>query len=334
MNVHDLSLVQLRDLADQAVLIAAASEAGIFRALADGPSTPSELAARLEYDERAVRITLQALAEAGLLRASGDGRFAPTDRCAAELCDPDSPDYAGGGLPLWLRSIRAWTRLSEVLRRGGPLEPRPKERSPEDVARFMAGMAAAPRARVEKIVELCLARHPEARSVLDVGGGPGHMARTFVEKGLEATLFDTRDILAYVADAYGLHDVAGLTLVAGDFREDPLPPGPFDIVLISNVMHIYSAEENRALVRHAAEVLAPGGVLAIAEFVRGRSGKAARFGVQMLLRSEGGDAYSGAEFAEWIQAAGLGDMDVEDVDPDRQLITARKVRPQRRPTAE
>ena len=163
MQLPDHSLAELRDLADMTVLIAAATDAGIFQSLGEEPATEVELAERLQYDHRAVRITLLALEEAGLLERSGD-RFAPSERCRSELCDPGAPTYAGGGLPLWLRSVRSWTRLGEVLTRGGPLEERTRERTPEEVTRFMAGMAAAPRERVERIVDICLERHPSARS--------------------------------------------------------------------------------------------------------------------------------------------------------------------------
>lgn len=284
-------------------------------------ATAVELAERLDFDARAARITLLALEEAGLLERDGE-RFAPTAECRPALCDPQSDSYTGGGLPLWLRSIRGWTRLGEALSRGGPLEARSKERSPEEVARFMAGMAAAPRDRVERIVDVCLERHPSARSVLDVGGGPGHMTRTFVARGLSGTLFDVPVVIDYVTDAYGLGSMEGLSTVAGDLKTDPLPEGPFDIVLISNVMHIYDPEVNRRLLAKAADVVRPGGIIAIAEFLRGRSTKAGHFGIQMLLKSDGGDAYSEADFTEWLADAGFGGVQVADLDPDRQLLTA------------
>lgn len=112
MRLQDHSLAELRDLADLAVLIAAATDAGLFEALGREPATTAELAQRLKYDDRAVRITLLALEEAGLLERSGD-RFQPSEQCREALCDPDAPTYAGGGLPHWLRSVRSWTRLGE-----------------------------------------------------------------------------------------------------------------------------------------------------------------------------------------------------------------------------
>lgn len=338
MRVAGHELTELRDLAETTATVAAACEAGVFTALRESPATPPELAARTDLDERAVGILLPALAEAGVLeRVTGTGgapdpagsRFALTVEARRHLADPDSPDFEGGGLPLWLDGLRAFTRLPEVLRSGEPVErPEPEgeaERAKaerEGLKKFMAGMAAAPDARVRRIVDACLERAPDARHALDLGGGPGHMARAFVERGLRVTLFDRPETVDFVADAYGLSEVERLELVGGDFIEDALPDGPFDVVLMSNVVHIYSPEENRALLERVAGVTAPGGVVAIADFFRGRSDRAVRFAMVMLLKTEGGNTYAEEEIASWLSAAGFRTPETVQVDDDRHLITA------------
>ena len=75
----------------------------------------------------------------------------------------------------------------------------------------------------------------------------------------------------------------------------------------------------------ARRQLSPEGVVAIQDFIRGRSGRAARFALVMLLRTEGGDTHELAELTDWMESGGLEDVRVEDVDADRQLVTA--VRP-------
>jgi SAM-dependent methyltransferase len=325
MSIDDLSLGRLRDLADAAVLVAASSEAGIFPALRDAPATPAELADTLGYDERATRIVLQGLEEIGFLDRNAD-RFALTERCARVLGDPASPEFAGRGMPHWLRSVRAATHLAEVLRRGGPLDERPQRRSPDHVARFTAAMSAAPPERIERIVDLCLERRPGAGSVLDLGGGPGHIARAFAARGVQVTLVDTPDVVSHVVGAYGLDEVDGLVAVAADFNRDPLPPGPYDLVLLSNVIHIYAEPSVRTLFAKTTQVLAASGVLAVAEFLRGRSSRAAQLGLRMLLKSGAGDTYSEAQIRSWMEDVGLTDLRVESIDGDRDLVTGLRPR--------
>lgn len=327
MRVEGHELTELRDLAETTATIAAAHDAGVFRALAGRAATAPEVADRAELDPRAVAILLPVLAEIGLVERDGD-RFTLPDSTRRALADPDADEFEGGGLPLWLHNLRSFTHLPEVLRSGEPLE-RPDEDEDEardSLARFMAGMAASPRARVERIVDACLARAPDPddrpRTVLDLGGGPGHMTRAFVERGLRGTLFDRPETVEYVGDAYDLAGIEGLELEGGDFMEDPLPGGPFDIVLVSNVVHMYSPEQNRELLRKVAGVTAPGGVVGIADFFRGPSRRAVRFALIMLLRTEGGNTYTEAEVGAWLAEAGFTAPETVAVDDDRHLITA------------
>lgn len=319
------SLGELRDLAEMTAVVAAAASTGVFRAMADEPRGPERLARRLGLDERAVRILLPALADLGLLEERG-GLYHLTEHARRSLADPEAETYAARGLPHWLHGLRAWSRLPQVLRLGGPLEDEEPagERDRSRLDRFMEAMAAAPTERVERLVRACLRRVPGARTMLDLGGGPGHIARAFAGAGLEATLLDTPETVGHVEGAYGLGEVEGLRVVGADFLEDPLPDGPFDVVLLSNVTHIYSPEDNRRLLGKAAAVTAPDGIVAIVDFVRGRSGRAARFALLMLMKTDGGSTYTEADYRSWLEESGFGEMEIEDLDPDRQIITARR----------
>ena len=149
------------------------------------------------------------------------------------------------------------------------------------------------------------------------------MSRAFVDRGVSATLLDTPDIVDHVMDGYGLRGVDGLSVVPGDFNQS-LPPGPFDVVLLSNVLHIYAPERNRALLARTFEALTVGGVVAVAEFLRGRSPRAARFGIQMLLHTDEGNAYGQEELSAWLLESGFAAIEVVDLDAQRQLVTAMK----------
>jgi len=83
------------------------------------------------------------------------------------------------------------------------------------------------------------------------------------------------------------------------------------------------AEDNAKLLRSVHGVMQPGGVVAIGDFVRGRSGRADEFALVMLLRTDRGDTYTEVEYRAWLADAGFEDVQIDDVDPDRQLITAR-----------
>ena len=52
--------------------------------------------------------------------------------------------------------------------------------------------------------------------------------------------------------------------------------------------------------------------------------RAARFAVVMLLNTEDGNTYTADEYEAWLREAGFTDVQVEDADAERQLITATR----------
>jgi SAM-dependent methyltransferase len=319
----DFQLNAMRDTAEVATVVAAAAQAGIFEELMRGPGSTRALAERLQLDARALGIVLGALADWGLV-AARDGTYALTDLGRRTLGDPASPDYAARGLPLWLSGLAAMVQLPDVLRTGRGLDATMQGHDREHLAHFMAAMAAAPHARIQRVVDLCLARPPRARTALDIGGGPGLYARELATRGIDVTLFDTPETIDFVADAYQLRDAAGIHLAGGDAIAGPLPSGPFDLVLVSNVLHIYAPAQIRAILRNAAAATAPGGVIAIGETVRGASPRAARLAIVMLLSTDGGNTYTADEYERWLSEVGFEGMQMANADAERQLITARK----------
>ncbi|MDT8436518.1 MAG: methyltransferase [Gemmatimonadota bacterium] len=321
-------LREFRRGAEWALAVATALELGIVDAMAAGPAGADALAARLGLAPRGVAVLLGALEGAGVARRDPDGwRLTGTGR--AHLADRTCPEFEGDSLRHWLRSVRRWAgELERVVRLGreaAGCADGPGAGAPEDdgLAAFMAAMANRDPATVAGAADAIRAAAPGARTLLDVGGGPGAYARALVARGFEVTLLDRPEVVEYVGGAYGLADVAGLSLAAGDFLEE-LPRGPFDVILLANVTHIYGPATNEALVARAAARLAPGGLLAVLDFVRDVSGFAALFAITMLLNTEAGGTYGLDEYAAWMEAAGLERVRVQSLDPDRQLVLARR----------
>jgi hypothetical protein len=176
---------------------------------------------------------------------------------------------------------------------------------------------------VAEIVDRCLAYAGPAHTMLDVGGSVGHVAREFSRRGVRATLLDRDDVIPIAREYLGA-DAAAMTLVAGDFLAS-LPPGPFYLVYFGNVLHIYAPATNARLVRAAFAAVAAGGVIAIQDYVWGRSEKAAMFAVNMLRSTEEGGVWTEEQHREWLEAAGFVDVVVCDLHASpAQLILGRR----------
>ena len=102
----------------------AASELGLFEALADSPASLDALAARTGLTRRAARISADAMVALGLLETS-DGTYRNSPVAAAFLAGPGPGDLRPF-LRFWDKiSYPAWTRLAEALASGPPQEMPP-----------------------------------------------------------------------------------------------------------------------------------------------------------------------------------------------------------------
>ena len=117
---------------------------------------------------------------------------------------------------------------------------------------------------------------PARGRALDVAGGAGRHALWLAGRGLEVTLADVSDVaLAEAAQAAAGAGVKFATLQL-DLEAEPLPPGPWDVILCSFFLH-------RPLFAQFAEALAPGGVLAVAHPTRRNLERHPKPGAAFLL---------------------------------------------------
>jgi tellurite methyltransferase len=95
---------------------------------------------------------------------------------------------------------------------------------------------------------------PRAGRALDVAGGAGRHAIWLARRGLAVTVVDISQAGLDLARAAAAEAGVSLDLVRADLEEEPLPAGPFDVVLCFNFLR-------RPLFNAFPAVLAPGGLL-------------------------------------------------------------------------
>ena len=100
-----------------------------------------------------------------------------------------------------------------------------------------------------------------------------------------------------------------MELRAGDFLADSLGEA-FDVVLIINIVHGLSADQNRQLLRRVKSAMRPWGTVVIAEQFAGRAPGPAVDAIQRLLDLNyhvalGGRTYRFADASAWLTEAGF-----------------------------
>ncbi|NUN15265.1 MAG: methyltransferase domain-containing protein [Myxococcales bacterium] len=325
-------LLTLNDAFAGSRILQAGVRLGIFDVLATRDMTASQLAATLDLDSRATWILCNALVALGLLELGtigGDvGQIYRNSPAASKwLCKTSGTDFSGKvrfDALLW----DIWGKLEESVRSGRAARtPDMFQNDPVETEQFILAMHALVKARGDGPV---MARHPlvaGARTILDIGTGPGTYPIAFCEanQSLHAVLFDLPNTLVVtrkVVDQSSCRD--RLTLVAGDYRYDTLPGG-FDVVFLSNIIHGEDETNNVILMKKIKNALNPGGYVVVKDHILDNTGTnppgGAIFSVQMLLSTTGRD-YTGDEVMGWMKEAGFGRSWVENQEPP---LTSRLV---------
>ena len=97
---------------------------------------------------------------------------------------------------------------------------------------------------------------------------------------------------------------------------------------LGHILHSEGAARSKALLEKTFNALAPGGTIAIAEFLvnADRTGPVGGliFGVNMLVNTDTGDTFSFEEISEWLREAGFVDARTINTHGPSPLILATK----------
>jgi cyclopropane fatty-acyl-phospholipid synthase-like methyltransferase len=152
------------------------------------------------------------------------------------------------------------------------------------------------------------------RRMLDLGGGSGAYSVAFARAfpTLQAEVLDVPEVLPLTEDYIRNAGLSGRVHTRpGDMLHDPLGEN-YDLILLSAICHMFSAEENRALFRRAYAALAPAGRLVVQDFILEPDKTAPRFAalfaLNMLVGTRAGSSYSEPEYADWLGQAGFGEV--------------------------
>ncbi len=311
----------------EAQVLLTANRLGVFPLLENGPKTIAEMAQSLEVSQRGLRILCDALVALTLLEKVGHqyGNSEAAKHCLL----PSSPASKSAILLHNTRLYERWGKLYRVIKTGqhvtdNQLDPELRY-GPADFARAMADSGRA----MVKITADALGLQG-ARQMLDVGGGPGLYSIEFARRypRLQAVILDSKETLEIARENIreaGLED--RVRLLPGDVFTQALG-GPYDFVLISNLIHSFSDDENTCLVNKVAAAMSLGGQVCIKDFFlepnRTAPSWGALFAVNMLVSTEKGNCYTVQEASSWLTRAGLGIQSFRMITPQTGLLLGKK----------
>jgi acetylserotonin N-methyltransferase len=308
--------------------VVVADDAGIFASLHESPATIPELAARLDFDERATGVVVRLLAGLGLLIVHSQ-RFQLSDDARLYLLK-SSPFYWGEMMRVALNTQQRDALVARLHQKDsanapGPLgttitsgEGRPVDAWAAGQVSIEQARAIAARMHAHSLpAAIGAARNydfRDVRKVLDVGGGSGcfMIALAQAHPHLRCTIMELTTMCA-VAQTYIRE--GGVTeqvdTIAVDMFRQPWPHG-YDAVFFSNVWHDWNFRTCQWLAQRAFEVLPSGGRIMLHEMLLNDDGAgpttAAAFSMLMLLGTQG-QQFTFDELRSILEGAGFSRID-------------------------
>ena len=313
----------------------AAVEFGIFDLLDEGPQTLESLAQKTGTRPEPLQRLLDACCGLELLQRDGSA-YSNTSTAAAYLRRQSPVTLSGYVLYSNRVLFQMWANLEDALRDGanrwsqtfgmdGPIFSQ-FFRTPEAMATFLSGMHGFGLISSPPVVRLFNLNR--FRHLVDLGGATGHLAICACERygNLRATVFDlpaaVEHARPYIAASPARDRV---TVQSGDFFSDALPPA--DLYAFSRVLHDWSEDKVRALLKKVYEALPPGGGLLILEAILDpdRSGPdwALMQSLNMLICTEGRERTE-AEYRELLTGCGFTDVEIRRTGGPHDGILALK----------
>jgi len=305
-------------------------ELDVFTLIGGGEKSGKVIAEKLGSDLRATEMFLNALVSLKLLKKT-DEMYRNTV-VSRRYLTKSSPVYQGDRIHHFHNMWDYWSGLRTAVKTGKPTafdsaggevdEQRLKEfiRAMHNIATVQAG---------ELYRKLQIKKY---RRLLDLAGGQGTYAVRFAEKNpnLKAVVFDLPDVIKIAREHIKRSGLTGqIVTKEGNCLEDDFGEELYDIVLVSNLLHIYEAAENRKILKKCWDSLMKEGIVVIQEFILNPAKTMPLFGtlfsLNMLMGTHRGSSYSAVEMKEWLKKAGFKCIKRVDLGMDSGLIIGYKL---------
>lgn len=314
------------------LILEAAIRNKVFDTIDSGPKTVDEVAAATGASKRGLRSIMNALVGVELLKKNGSDKYELTPESATFLVST-KPSFMGGMAAHTSKQlIPPWLQLNNVVATGKPATSVNRQDGGEaffqELVSNIFSMSYAPAKAFAQ--HLALGESGPPVRVLDLGAGSGVWSIALAQSSprVKVTAVDFPGVLPITqkhADRFGVGD--RYTMIPGDlgtvdFGRD------HNVITIGHILHSEGEERSKKLLKKCFDALAPGGTIAIQEFLvnKDRTGPPMSliFAVNMVVNTDNGDTWSFEEISEWLKEAGFTNPRTLDSPGPSPLILATK----------
>ncbi len=312
---------------------------GLFTQLAQGALSGSEIQNRLGLHGRSLYDFLDTLTALGFLERNGlneDAMYSNTAE-TGQFLDKNKPGYIGGMLEMANNRLYPfWSDLEEALKTGAPQNETKDGGSPifevlysderrlREFLRAMGGIQAGNFSSFASQFDFS-----KYKTLCDIGGAGGHLSILVAKTNehMHCTSFDLPPVVPVAQEnirKLNLED--RIEVQSGNFFEDDLPKA--DVITMGNVLHDWGTADKKMLIEKAYKALPKGGSLVVIENIIDDQRRENAFGLMMslnmLIETEKGFDFTGADFDRWAREAGFKQTEVMPLTGPSSAVIAIK----------
>jgi precorrin-6B methylase 2 len=308
--------VELLSLAEgffESRILFALKRLNIFDVLGEEERTAAEVAESIGAERPFLDRLLNAGVMLRLLEKSDAGRYRVAPQLRPLLVEAGGPAYLGDWLDLLQMLDDAMRSLHVAAVEGGPTVQGHAERDPEELRAFTMAMHSYAALRGRELARFL--DTSECETLLDLGCGPGtyscHLG--LANPGLRLVLIDHPQVLETTREIHGRYPLKNdIEYVPLDITEGEIP-GSYDLVLVSNTLHMLGETASRELLSRVRRHVNPGGSLVVQFQYMDEDRLGGRWAVildliQMCYTSHGKN-HTVDETREWMESAGFADVE-------------------------
>lgn len=309
-------------------VIIAAARLGVFNALSTSPMTSAEVAAHIGVRVEKIEPVMNALVHFGVVEKKNEV-FSLSEY--KDVLDPNSPLCQLGYINHALNMSDKWRKLEETVKSQEVSIDNFNGitgQSEDQTRAFLQAMNTNAVPQAEYLVS-----HYDFtdHKFIDIGAGYGtysmRVAKAFeTSKGVSLDLPMAAKIIAGNIEAENLSN--RVKVIGGDYKKD-LPNEKFNDAFLFAIIHQESIEECCKLIKSVFDLLEDDGKLYLTSFFlnddRTEPEFSVLFGVEMLVGSQNGRAYSHSEIHQILKDTGFRTIEaVKEVPGPATLYVATK----------
>jgi SAM-dependent methyltransferase len=295
------------------LVLEAAIRHHIFDLLDDGPKTVAEVSEATGASARGLAAIMNALVGLNFLAKDAKDAYSLAPESAAFLVST-KPGFVGGMiLHTSKHLLPKWLDLDTIVATGKPATSVNQEAAgAEFFQQFVVDIFPNSYPSAQALAHaLNLDGAGDTVSILDLAAGSGvwGIAAAQLSERVRVTAVDWAEVLPITrktVDRFKLSDRFSFSegdLLHADFGSN------HNVATLGHILHSEGEARSRKLLAKVFQALAPGGTIAIAEFLvnEDRTGpiNGLFFAVNMLVNTDNGDTYSFEEISGWLADAGF-----------------------------